>query len=244
VYLLTQQLPVATDAVDKAGRTCLHWACYQGDAISVELLLRFGYNPNKQDPGGLSALHWAVVKGNVGCISKVAEAGGDVEIKTNEGQTPFELSKQLSSIAAWNRAMASISRSPDGRPKKTPLSPRNTQLAVAILPCMVLYLVFKTFDILPWYTALPLAAAEFFGANHVITRVLLDAGGRHAAGMDDKVIKSPYLSGLLGGSVLWVGFAWVTKLTSGASRRCTQCLLTELQFRAMPSPTCSSPSLS
>jgi hypothetical protein len=179
-------------------------------------LLKFGYNPNKQDPGGLSALHWAVVKGNVSCISKVVEAGGDVEIKTNEGQTPFELSKQLNSMPAWNRAMASVGRSPDGRPKKSPLSHRNTQFAVAVLPAMMLYLVFETFDILPWYTALPLAAAEFFGFHHVVTRVLLDTGGRNSPGMDDRIIKSPYLAGLLGGSVLWVGHGWVTKLTQGA----------------------------
>lgn len=56
-YLLTQQLPVATDATDRAGRTCLQWAAYQGDGISVDLMLKYGADPNKKDPGGLTALH-------------------------------------------------------------------------------------------------------------------------------------------------------------------------------------------
>ena len=115
LYLLSQQLPVATDTTDKAGRTCLHWACYQGDAISVELLLRFGADPNKADPDGLTALHWAVVKGNVGCITKVVEAGSDIWAKTKEGKTPMELARQLKSISAWQRSMSSLSREEDGR---------------------------------------------------------------------------------------------------------------------------------
>jgi hypothetical protein len=143
-------------------------------------------------------------------------------------------------MPAWNRAMASVGRSPDGRPKKSPLSHRNTQFAVAVLPAMMLYLVFETFDILPWYTALPLAAAEFFGFHHVVTRVLLDTGGRNSPGMDDRIIKSPYLAGLLGGSLLWVGHGWVTKLTQGALVSVDKVALMFDQFLDSPSGTFAS----
>ena len=213
-YLLSQQLPVATDAVDRAGRTCLQWAAYQGDAISVDLFLKHGADPNRSDPQGLTALHWAVVKGNVGCIAKIVEAGSDLDAKTGEGQTPIALAKQVNSFSAWQRAMQSIGREPDGRIKHRPLSDRNTHIAIAILPTFLLYLAFKTFELLPWYTAFPLALAEFFGGHHVVTRVLLDSGGRHG-GSDDRVMKSPYLAGVLGGSMFWVGWVWVRKLVTG-----------------------------
>jgi palmitoyltransferase len=180
-YLLSQQLPVATDATDRAGRTCLQWACYQGDGLSVDLLLKFGANANRPDPGGLTALHWAVVKGNVGCIAKVVEAGGDIWAKNAQGQTPLDLAKQLNSVAAWDRAMAQLGRESDGRLRSRPLSERNSRVAIFALPCLLLFLVFTTVNILPWFTGVPLALAEFYGMHHVVTRVLLDVRPRPGA---------------------------------------------------------------
>lgn len=48
------------------------------------------------------------------------------------------------------------------------LSPqRNTKLAVFFMPTIFLYLMFTTLTILPWYTGMILAMAEFFGMHHV-----------------------------------------------------------------------------
>jgi palmitoyltransferase ZDHHC13/17 len=218
-YLLSQQLPVLTDTADRDGRTCLQWACYQGDAISVELLLRYGADPNKTDPGGLTALHWAVVKGNVGCIARVVDRGGQVTAKNNQGQTPLELAGQLKSVAAWNRAMLQLGRHPDGRPRSRPLSERSTSLAVLLLPTALLGLVFRTLAFLPWYTGLPFALAEFAAAHHFIVRVLLEPNKMGSGGMDDRVTKSPYLCGLVAGSLFWVGWVWVTRIIRGPSLR-------------------------
>ena len=44
------------------------WAAYQGDAHSVDVLLRWGANVKKRDAAGLSALHWAVVRGTYNTI--------------------------------------------------------------------------------------------------------------------------------------------------------------------------------
>jgi len=40
------------------------WAAYQGDAISVDILLKHAAYPHLQDEKGMSALHWSVVKAN------------------------------------------------------------------------------------------------------------------------------------------------------------------------------------
>jgi palmitoyltransferase len=50
------------------------WAAYQGDAISVDILLRHSADPLLQDEKGMSALHWGVVKANKVC-NKTADIG-------------------------------------------------------------------------------------------------------------------------------------------------------------------------
>ena len=44
---------------------------------------------------------------------------------------------------------------------------RNTKLAIFFMPSIFLYLMFATLTILPWYTGVILAMAEFFGMHHV-----------------------------------------------------------------------------
>jgi ankyrin repeat protein len=47
-----------------SGHTSIMWAAYQGDALSVELLLKHGASISVRDNAGLTPLHWAVVRGN------------------------------------------------------------------------------------------------------------------------------------------------------------------------------------
>lgn len=73
LYLL--QRPVNVDSRDAQGHTALMWAAYQGDALSVDLLLRYGASPAVQDYAGLNPLHWAVVRGNWVVIPRLIETG-------------------------------------------------------------------------------------------------------------------------------------------------------------------------
>jgi ankyrin repeat protein len=77
LYILCQP-DIAVDEKDNMGLTPLHWAAQQGDEVSVEVLLKFGANPNVVDPNALTALHWAASGGNRSCISQLLEAGADV----------------------------------------------------------------------------------------------------------------------------------------------------------------------
>jgi palmitoyltransferase len=67
LYMLQQ--PVSVNSRDLQGHTPLMWAAYQGDAISVEILLKHSADPLLQDEKGMSALHWGVVKANKVCPS-------------------------------------------------------------------------------------------------------------------------------------------------------------------------------
>ncbi|TFK18935.1 zf-DHHC-domain-containing protein [Coprinopsis marcescibilis] len=61
--------------------------------------------------------------------------------------------------------------------------------------------------ILPWYTGILLALAAFFGMHHIVTRVLLNR-----ATYTDAVTQSPYFAGIITASIIWVVYAWVTRL--------------------------------
>jgi ankyrin repeat protein len=208
LYILHQ--PIAVDSPDAQGHTSLMWAAYQGDALSVELLLKHGASITSKDHTGLTALHWAVVRGNKVCIRKLVEAGADLNARDENGKTPREMAIELKSISAYKRALEEGGMSEDGHRKSKPLNDRNTKAAILILPAFFFFLIFNTFSILPWFTAIPLAFAEFFGMHHIVTRVLLNHKN-----YTENLTHSPYFSGIILGTMWWIAYCWITRLVKG-----------------------------
>ncbi|KAF9072326.1 hypothetical protein BDP27DRAFT_1320730 [Rhodocollybia butyracea] len=207
LYLL-QQRKVEVDSADLQGHTSLMWAAYQGDAVSVDVLLKYGADVATKDEGGLTPLHWAVVRGNKAVIKKLLESGADVSAKDSGGRTPRDMAVELKSIGPWKRAMEEGGWDEYGVPRSSVFSdPKYTSTAIFVLPTPLLALVFNTISVswLPWYTALILAAAECFAAGHILTRVLL---GRktHA--------DSPFFAGIIFASLVIVVWCWATTLTT------------------------------
>ncbi|TRM63112.1 palmitoyltransferase AKR1 [Schizophyllum amplum] len=192
LYMLHQ--PVNVDSRDAQGHTSLMWAAYQGDALSVDLLLRHGASPHTQDDSGLTPLHWAVVRGNRVSIRRLAAR-------------PRDMAVELKSLGAWKRALEEGGMNEFGIKKSKPLTERNTKIAIFILPTIFFYLIFMTLTLLPWYTGIILAFAEFFGMHHIVTRVLLND-----VNYTEGVQNTPYFSGIILASLIWVFYAWITRL--------------------------------
>jgi len=98
------------------------WAAYQGDALSVDILLKHGANVNVKDDVGLTPLHWAVVRGNRVCIRRLLEQGAEINAKDNEGRTARDMALELKSLGAWKRALEEGDFTEDGLKRKKPLS--------------------------------------------------------------------------------------------------------------------------
>jgi ankyrin repeat protein len=98
------------------------WAAYQGDAISVSILLHHGASPSTRDQTGLSPLHWAVVRGNKSCIRKIVEAGANLNARDDSGKTPKEMAVELKSLGAWKKALEEGGMNEDGIKKGKPLN--------------------------------------------------------------------------------------------------------------------------
>ncbi|KAG0143309.1 hypothetical protein CROQUDRAFT_81209 [Cronartium quercuum f. sp. fusiforme G11] len=213
-YLLASSRlgPDALESADPQGHTALHWACYQGDTLSVNLLLAHRACVSVKDVNGMTPLHWAVVKGNASCIKQVVLAGADVQARTIEGKTPKEMADELKSVAAWTKALGEAGLKPDGSPRHQVLSPFKTKVAIFALSLIVMGLVFNTFDSLPWFTAWPLAFAQAYGTHHIVSVILLDAKTRGGGTTGDVITRSPYLSSIIVASIFWVGYTWSTRI--------------------------------
>ncbi|KIM24461.1 hypothetical protein M408DRAFT_231928 [Serendipita vermifera MAFF 305830] len=110
--------------------------------------------------------------------------------------------------------------------KRPVLSDRNTKLAILVLPTFILGAIFKTFEIMPWWTAIPLAGAEFFGMHHVVSRVLL--GSKH--GNEANLTNSPYCAGIITGTMVWLGWAWFTRFVYNTPGSATANLVFAILF--------------
>lgn len=200
------------DSADSQGHTPLMWAAYQGDAISLDLLLAHGADVHRVDDAGLTPMHWAVVKGNRLCIRKLASTGADLLAKEESGKTPRDLAVELKSFAAYSKALADVGFEEDGRRRSRPLGEMQTRYCIMFIPFLSFGLMFSTLGILPWFTGIPLMAGEFFAMHHVITKVLLDSKELESAQ------RSPYFLAVVSGSIAWVGWEWARKIVHGASR--------------------------
>jgi palmitoyltransferase ZDHHC13/17 len=153
-------------------------------------------------------LHWAAVKGNAACIKRLIEAGADIATREKQGKTARDMAAELKSLAAFKRGLLDAGYDEDGRLQVGTLSPRNTNLAILVLPSLAFFLILNTLAILPWWSGLLLAFGEFFGMHHVISKVLLGVKGPHNS---ERITKSPYLCSIIVASIVWVSYVWLTR---------------------------------
>lgn len=88
------------------------WAAYQGDAISVDLLIRHGASTSATDNAGMTPLHWAAVKGSKACIQHLAAAGADLEAKEEQGKTPRDMAEELKGSVPFAKALEGAGTAP------------------------------------------------------------------------------------------------------------------------------------
>lgn len=168
------QQPLPVDEKDTDGHTALMWAAYQGDAISVDMLLRHGASVVARDNAGLTPLHWAVVKGNKTCIKRLIENGSDLEARDELDKTPRDMAEELKGEVPYQKGLEEAGYTDDGVRRGGKLSEvslpisvladvqRNTAIAVWAFPTVFFFFLFNTFAMLPVYTSIPLAFVEFF----------------------------------------------------------------------------------
>ncbi|KAF7369783.1 Palmitoyltransferase [Mycena venus] len=226
---------------DDVGLTPLHWAVVRGNRVAIRRLIEKGALLSTKDAEGRTPRDMAVELKSLGAWRRALEEGGWVSFRCFLSFLPsFFLSFSffwvgfggaLSESAAVVRAACTallanpscrarggggayqshppdfFSSSWDEEGNKAARAVENTRLAIFLLPTLVFGAVFTTLAGLPWYTGILLAVAEFFGMHHIVTRVLLNKSS-----YTDSVNTTPYFAGIIAGSVVWVCYAWVSRL--------------------------------
>ena len=83
--LLEQQVDVNTSEVD--GTTALHWAAYQGDLDTAQLLLGAGATVDASNRYSVTPLTLASGRGNAPIVEALLDAGADANTTLPEGET-------------------------------------------------------------------------------------------------------------------------------------------------------------
>lgn len=91
VKSLVAQFPRIINMQDEFGNTALIFASADGNAETIDLLLKANADLNTQDKDGNTALVIAVANRKEANVKKLLDAGADITIKNNEGKTALSL---------------------------------------------------------------------------------------------------------------------------------------------------------
>ncbi|MCJ7680377.1 MAG: ankyrin repeat domain-containing protein [Candidatus Aminicenantes bacterium] len=100
VKTLLAQNPDLLHAVDKDGRTALHWACRGRNIDLIVFLVEQGADVNAQDSSRIAPLHSLASRGNVDALEYLLQKEAHIDLQSYDGQTPLHLAVQNNQIKA------------------------------------------------------------------------------------------------------------------------------------------------
>lgn len=191
------------DDADLINCTPLHWAAYQGDILSVNILLQYGADVSKVDKNLMTPLHWAFIRGSKYVLAALEEAGSDIFAKNDTGKDSFAVAKDMNCEAVWQKVLEEADRDPKRNwEKRTHLIPAKTlKIVTFFTPYILLPLVFQICSFSEGY-AIP---KLFLSLIIVVAAVFLLQKFAFPVFMpkEPSAFQSPLMSGIFSGTAFW-----------------------------------------
>lgn len=83
----------------KHGNCALHIACYRGNSLKVDVLIRNHANLDLKDIFGNASLHYAIIQNNKEIVHLLLKAGANVDLANHRGTTPLHSAALLNNVA-------------------------------------------------------------------------------------------------------------------------------------------------
>ncbi|CAL9736567.1 palmitoyltransferase Akr1p [Monosporozyma servazzii] len=215
LYFAVDKGLLDVDCRDLQGRTPLLWAAYQGDPLTVSLLLKFGADVKLADNTGFTSLHWGVVKGQVQVLKHLIKDGqADFFSKTGDGKDCFDIGKELSTISSLHSALLYSGFDKNGYKIKLYLNNEHTAKLITFLsPLFMMIPIFYTFA--HWNPIFVMLFAMIIGVclrYGLIKLVLPSLINGNKSPYNVSLSKTPLVAGIFFGSLVIVSALWFWKI--------------------------------
>lgn len=191
------------DAPDLISCTPLHWAAYQGDILSVNILLQYGADVTKVDKNLMTPLHWAFIRGNKYVLAALEESGADIFAKNDSGKDSFAVAKDMSCAEIWEKVLIEADRNPKHNWEKNVhlVLPKIWKVVTFLTPYVVLPIIFSICSLKQGYVIPKLVLSVLI----VMLSVYLLQRFAFPVYMpkDTTAFLSPLLSGIFSGTAFW-----------------------------------------
>ena len=195
------------DTVDQKGRTALHWAAYQGDFLTVDVLLAAGSNADLVDADGFTALHWGLVSNSRSVVSSLVNYKCNINAKTKEGKSAWNVASDMKCSSMWYSILKDDGRNPvTGEKAKRLLSKISAKciafflpyftlpsaIAILVSPIMIAIKIFLLFFLL-------------IAQQVILTKIVLPSYRKGKISL----LKSSFFAGVFSASVFICILIWV-----------------------------------
>lgn len=209
IYIL-MMTDVPVDSIDPSERTALHWAAYQGDALSVEALLKFGATVNKVDNTGFTSLHWSLIKASSLCLINLIKFNANIFLVTNDGKTAFDIAIDMGHLKIFQEALKECGKDVDGNDIHVPdifaKNPKLPKVITFLVPYIVTGLTLEFFsDYYNIFQTIFFNVGLYVITYFFLTKLILPS----YINEKKKMLKSPLLSGIFSSVAAWVIINWL-----------------------------------
>ncbi|KGK36571.1 hypothetical protein JL09_g4286 [Pichia kudriavzevii] len=200
VYILwtLSYKPQDIDITDPSGRTSLHWAAYQGDFLTVDVLLLAGAKVDIQDSEGFTPLHWGLVNGSKAVLTSLINAKSDITLKTGNEKTCWDIAADMKNSSTWATVL-----------KETGRDPEWAHFLIFIMPYFILPL---TLDIFTSDHSVIMKVAEFITILivHQVSLKLVLVPSLELS--KPSLLKTPLFAGYFSATAYWCIVTWLFKV--------------------------------
>lgn len=94
----------ALNAVNHDGNNALWLACFSDNLELIDLLIRSGVEPNRQNDNGATCLMYAASAGKTEVVARLLAAGADAQLKSLDDFTALDMSANIECLRLLRRA--------------------------------------------------------------------------------------------------------------------------------------------